>query len=214
MQLSLEQKVKDLFSGDFEIFNNNEQVGKISFEGKLASMEANISGTFYGKTFSLNCVNEMLTGSNIKFRPYNIIENNSIVGEIFQTEYRKNIFSKYEYIKCLYNQKEYKLYCIGLGKRGVCPLYYKDEQIAEINKDGIVYNDLHNYDIYSASKDCAFIALLASCYMYVTTCYKSGIKMTKSVKKNYSKTTNKELNLKYNPDWVNEIKEGNYNGSK
>lgn len=207
MQLLLKQKVKDLFSGEFEIFNNNELVGNVSFEGKLNSMEANFIGTLFGKEFSLNCVNEILTGSNKKFRPYNIIENNVIVGEVYQTEYKKNIFSKYDYIKCFCDQKEYNLYSIGLGEKGVCSLYCNEEQIAQIEKDGIVYNDLHNYDIYSIDENSAFIAVLMSCYMYVMACYKPGVKVTESVKKNYSKTTNKELISKYNPEWINKVKE-------
>lgn len=207
MQLLLKQKVKDLFSGEFEIFNNNELVGNVSFEGKLNSMEANFIGTLFGKEFSLNCVNEILTGSNKKFRPYNIIENNAIVGEVYQTEYKKSVFSKYDYIKYFYNQKEYNLYSIGLGEKGVCSLYYNEEQIAQINKDGIIYNDLHNYDIYSIDENSALIAILMSCYMYVNACYKPGVKAIESVKKNYSKTTNKDLISKYNPEWINKVKE-------
>lgn len=207
MQLLLKQKVKDLFSGEFEIFNKEELVGNISFNGKISSMEANINGNFYGKDFSLNFVSEILTGSSKKFRPYNIIENNNIIGEIFHTVYKKNVFSKYDYIKCLHNQKEYKLYGIGLGEKGVCCLYYNEQQIAQIEKDGIIHNDLHNYDIYSVDKSSAFIAILMSCYMYVTTCYKSGIKVTKSISKNYSKTKNKDLISKYDPNWIKRLEE-------
>jgi len=71
----------------------------------------------------------------------------------------------------------------------------------------ISLNVLHNYDIYSVDKEGAFISVLTSCYMYVTTCYKSGVKVIESVKKNYSKTTNKKLIAKYNPEWINEVKE-------
>lgn len=207
MQLLLKQQSKDLFSGEFEIFNNNELVGNVSFEGKLGSIEANFVGTIFGKDFSLKCENEILTGPNKKFRPYNIIVSDNIIGEVYQTEYKKNIFSKYDYIKCLYNQKEYNLYSIGLGEKGVCSLYCNEEQIAEINKDGIIYNDLHNYDIYSIDENSALIAILMSCYMYVMACYKPGVKVTESLKKNYSKTTNKDLISKYNPEWINSVKE-------
>ena len=207
MQLLLKQQSKDLFNGKFDILSKNEVVGTISFEGKLGSIEANFAGTIFGKDFSLKCENEILTGSNKKFRPYNIIENNAIVGEVYQTEYKKNIFSKYDYIKCLYNQKEYNLYSIGLGEKGVCSLYCNEEQIAEINKDGIIYNDLHNYDIYSIDQNSALIAVLMSCYMYVMACYKPGVKVTESVKKNYSKTTNKDLISKYNSEWIDKVKE-------
>ena len=207
MQLLLKQQSKDLFNGKFDILSKNEVVGTISFEGKLGSIEANFVGIIFGKDFSLKCENEILTGTNKKFRPYNIIVSDNIIGEVYQTEYKKNIFSKYDYIKCLYNQKEYNLYSIGLGEKGVCSLYCNEEQVAQIEKDGIVYNDLHNYDIYSIDENSALIAVLMSCYMYVMACYKPGVKVTESVKKNYSKTTNKELISKYNPEWINGVKD-------
>jgi len=50
-------------------------------------------------------------------------------------------------------KKEYNIYSIVLGEKGVCPLYCNEEQIAQIEKDGIIYNDLHNYDIYSIDKN-------------------------------------------------------------
>jgi hypothetical protein len=206
MQVLLKQKNKDLYSGEFEIFNQEELIGNIWFNGSIDSMEANISGTFYDKKISLNFVSKILTGTNKKFRPYKIIENNNIEGEIFHTEYKKNIFSKYGYTKCLHNQKEYELYSIGLGKKSVCCLYCGEQQIAQIEKDGIIYNDLHNYDIYSIDKDGAFIAVLMSCYMYITSCYNPGIKVTKSINKIYSKTINKDLISKYNVEWINNIK--------
>lgn len=207
MQLLLKQQSKDLFNGKFDILSKNEVVGSVSFEGKLGSIEANFIGTLFDKDFSLKCVSEVLTGSNKKFRPYNIIVNNNIFGEVYQTEHKKNIFSKYDYIKCFYNQKEYNLYSVGLGERGVSSLYSNEEQIAQIEKDGIVYNDLHNYDIYSIDDNSAFVAVLMSCYMYVMACYKPAVKVTESVKKNYSKTTNKELISKYDPNWIKRLEE-------
>lgn len=43
--------------------------------------------------------------------------------------------------------------------------------------------------------------------MNVNACYKPGVKAIESVKKNYSKTTNKDLISKYNSEWINKVKE-------
>ena len=51
MELLLKQKNKDLYSGEFEIIDNNQIIGTISFEGQLGSMEVNLNGSFYDKTF-------------------------------------------------------------------------------------------------------------------------------------------------------------------
>lgn len=205
MKLILKQIEKDLFSANFEILQDNNIVGNVSLKGELVTNEACLVGTLYGKTFELNCVSKFFAGSNEKFRPYNILENNDVVGEIYQTEFKKNIFSKYEYDKCIYNQKEYNLYSVGLGEKIVDMLYQDNIQIAQIEKEGTIYNDLHVYDIYSINEDSAFIAVLFSCYMYVIACYKAGEKVVQSVKKTYNKTLNKELIAKYNPDWTQKL---------
>ena len=46
--------------------------------------------------------------------------------------------------------------------------------------------------------------------MYINAGFKPGVEVKESVTKYYNKTTNKELNLKYNPNWINEIKWGKY----
>ena len=47
MELLLKQKNKDLYSGEFEIIDNNQIIGNISFEGQLGSMEVSLNGSFY-----------------------------------------------------------------------------------------------------------------------------------------------------------------------
>lgn len=207
MKLILKQKNKELFGANFEIVENENIVGYISLKGKVGTMEVSLDGNLYGRYFKLNCLNEFKTGNSKEFRPYNILENENIIGQIYETEFKKNIFSKYSYDKCFYKEQEYNLYSIGLGEKAVNVLYKNNAQIAQIEKDGTIYNDLHNYDIYSIDKESTFISVLMSCYMYIIACYKPGVKITESVKKVYSKTTNKDLISKYNPTWIKNIKE-------
>jgi len=206
MQLVLKQKEKTLFGAEFEIIENDNIVGNVSLQGKVGTMEVSLAGILYNEKFSLNCLSEITTGNSKKFRQYNIFENNNIVGQIYQTEFKKNIFSRYSYNKCFYKKQEYNLYSIGLGEKGVNVLYKNNTQISQIENDGTIYNDLHHYNIYSVDKESAFISVLMSCYMYIITSYKPGVKVTESVKKIYSKTTNKDLISKYNPEWINKFK--------
>ena len=81
-------------------------------------------------------------------------------------------------------------------------VYNENKQIAQIEKDLTIYNDLHNYKIYSIND--TFITVLMCLYGYINSSYKLGEKEIKSVLKGYSKTFNKELLAKYNPNWINE----------
>lgn len=201
MNILLKQIDKQLYGASFEIIEKNENIGTISLEGKLGSMEAYLNGKFNDVEFQF----KYNSSSGKKFRIYDILEGNNKVGEIYQTRFKKNIFSSYDYVKCIYKDKEYNSYAIGLGDKGVNCIYLNDIQIAQIEKDGTIYNDLHNFDIYSKNKDDLYLALLISCYLYINSCYKSGVKVKESVAKNYSKTTNKDLLEKYDFEWKKKI---------
>ena len=60
--------------------------------------------------------------------------------------------------------------------------------------------------IYIKNERYSFISIIFVCYMYILSGFKAGQKAKKSVVKYYSKTLNKELKSKYNPDWINGIK--------
>lgn len=201
-KILLKQKNKEMYSAEFEILENDSVVGQVFINGKVGSIDAIVDGTFYNKNFSLKFANKVLPGSNKKFRPYNIIENKNITGETFQTVFKKNFFSKYEYIKCNYNEEEFKLYSIGFGDKQVCVIHKNDIQISQIEFSNAIYNDLHDYTIYIKDDDNTFISILLTCYLYVIGKFKPGVKVTKSVVKYYQKDSNKDLISKYDPDWI------------
>lgn len=201
-KILLKQKNKEMYSAEFEILENDSVVGQVFINGKVGSIDAIVDGTFYNKNFSLKFANKVLPGSNKKFRPYNIIENKNITGETFQTVFKKNFFSKYEYIKCNYNEEEFKLYSIGFGDKQVYAIYKNDIQISQIEFSNVIYNNLHDYTIYIKDDDNTFISILLTCYLYVIGKFKPGVKVTKSVVKYYQKDSNKDLISKYDPDWI------------
>lgn len=100
----------------------------------------------------------------------------------------------------------YKMYPIGFGKEGAKnPIYCGEEQIALIEKDCEVVNDLHTYKLFCLTEQSSVIALLFAMYMYSMTGYKVGEKVTKSVEKRVSITTNKHLKAMYDPSFKEKV---------
>ena len=100
----------------------------------------------------------------------------------------------------------FDLFPIGFGNEGSkSPIYNGNKQIAQIEKDCIVYNDLHNYRIFAEDSFASQIAILFCIYMYINVGYKSGEKVISSKVKVVSITTNKLLKEKYNPEFIKSI---------
>lgn len=206
MIIDIRQQNKEMFKANFEIISNGNILGAINVKGKLTSMEVSLNGIYNNMPFELKYnVGFLFKTKDKKYRPYQIIKNNDTIGEIYQTNKKTGLFSHYDYHELIYNNETYREYCIGLGNESKCPIYLNDIQVAQINKDSIVYNDLHNYKIYIKDEKYSFVSILFVCYMYINACFEPGVEVKKSVVKYYSKTTNKELNSKYNPDWIKSI---------
>ena len=205
MKLLLKQKTKDLFSGNFEIYENDNIIGEINFEGQLGSMEVSLNGSFYDKTFSFECTNKLFPGTKKKFRTYNILENNNIVGNIFRSMIKNSFFLRTFYFDLIYNNKEYLSYLIGLGEKTISAIYLDNTQIAQVEHSNTIINDLHNYEIYSEDKETAYISIIIACYSYILVGYKAGQKSISSKSIAFEKTTNKYILEKYNPNFVQNI---------
>lgn len=204
MIIELKQKNKELFEANFEILQNNNQIGNINIKGKLGSMEVKATGVFSNQELELNYKGER----NGQYRPYNITIDKKEIGEIYQCNKKTGLFSSYDYIELLYNSKKYIEYSIGLGKEGgKLPIYLNDEQIAQIDTEAIIYDDLYNYKLYIMNNENALIAIIIACYNYINACFEPGVKQEKSIYKNYSKTFDKYLISKYNSDWIKNVKE-------
>lgn len=206
MIIDIRQQNKKMFEANFEIVSNNNILGKINVKGKLGSMEVSLNGIYNNIPFEFKYNGDILIkNKDKKYRPYLIIKNNDVIGEIYQTNKKTGLFSNYEYNKLIYYTETYKEYSIGLGTETKCPIYMNDIQIAQIDTESIIYNDLHNYKIYVKNDDYALISIIFACYMYINTGFKPGVEVKESVTKYYNKTTNEELNSKYNPEWIKGI---------
>lgn len=202
------QKSKELFSADFEIKNNDglEFLGQLHYENEkgISKLSGEWSGKLFDREISLSFEEKSVIINEINncCRPCLIIIDGIKKGIIYQYTEKSGLFSNYSYYKMEYKENLYEMYPIGFGKEGAKnPVYLGKKQIAQIEKDFEVINDLHNFRVFSVDDVSALISILFSCYMYTISFYKHGIKVSISKEKNYSKTKNKALLEKYNPNF-------------
>lgn len=213
MILKIEQIQKELFSADFRILHLNEVVGSIHVQGKLGSMEADMEIHFFQNIYKMHYVGGLIKSAPLPnrkgkaFRPYKITGiNGETAGSIFQVDQKEGWFTVIGYFEMNYKAHQYNLYPIGFGAEGgKHPVYCEGQQIAQVEKSGEIFNDLHHYDIYAIDQNSAEIAVLFSAYMYINANFKPGEKATRSHVKYTSVTTNKTLKEKYHPDFVGKI---------
>lgn len=206
MILTVKETNKELYSAKFEILHQDTVVGNIDFKGKMGSMEGEFEINFNNNKLKLIFNTKGIFNHEKMFRPYLIINDEQEEGEVYQTKYKAGFLNSYEYIKMIYKEKEYNMYSIGLGKEGIkSPIYANHIEIAQIEKENVVYDDLHSYDIYAIDEFSALISVILCSYMFVNGCYKPGQKVTNSVVKSVNISTNKLLKEKYNPDFKNKI---------
>lgn len=206
MILDIEQVSKDLFLADFVINRGSNQVGSFSLKGILGSMEASVAGEFLGQKFEMNFGKLDDVEVSHPFRPYILIENGIANGTVYQTKFNGGLFKKFDYHQMKKSGMTYELFPIGFGSEGSkSPVYQGNKQIAQIEKNCVVYNDLHNYRIYAEDEYASNIAVFFAIYMYVNAGFKPGEKFVSSTVKVISVTTNKLIKEKYNSEFTKYI---------
>ena len=197
MSISFVQQCKKLYAADFAVFHNGAAIGTLSMEGRLGSMEGEWSGTVMGRRISMKRCSGVPG-----FRPYEISVDGRVAGNVSQIEVKTGLFSRHQYHQLQLEGCGYQLYAVGLGKRGgACSLYCDGRQLAEINRDPTVYNELYRYEIFAVDTDSAFVSILLCCYMYMLGCYRPGEVAVSSVRTHVTVTTNKALLAKYDPNF-------------
>lgn len=210
MICELRQKNKDLYSAEFDLVDANSfSLGFMNYRNKrgMSELSGKWSGTVFQTDILLTLEAQSVASStkNNVYRPCEIIADGKPCGRIFQKNEKTGLFQSFSYHQMTFNEETYEIFPIGFGKAGIKnPVIYKGKQIAQIEKDPIVYDDLHTFKIYSIDDTSAFVSTLFSCYMYTVAFYKHGVKATKAKETNYSKTTNKTLLSKYNPNFKKE----------
>lgn len=207
MYFELVQTNKELFAADFDIAENEMIIGNMHLEGHLGSREGAITITYSSYKISLKPEAKCFDiHAKSPFRPYQIVINGISKGVIYQTECKAGLFNKFDYHQIEMDGRIYEMYPIGFGQEGAKnPIYVDGKQTGLIEKDCEVINDLHTYKMTFVDELTATLCLIFSSYMYVNAAYKAGTAVTKSIHKVVSKTTNKKLLEKYNPDFKSSI---------
>ena len=191
MLLEFSQTKKDLYSADFNIICDGSVIGNAFLNGNMSSVFADW--------------NIQLCDDVIHLRKMEIIINGESTGVVFQKKKKKSFFREYSVHHVIYNEKElFSLYPIGFGKEGSkSPVYLetggKSLQVAQINKDSTVYDDLHVFRCYVLEQKHAMTIVLFCALMYTMGCYRPGEKTIRGTKTTCSVTLEKELLSKYDP---------------
>lgn len=209
MILNIIQTSKGLVTADFIVKHGEKEIGSFSMKGSLLSIEADIRGILHDcPRFTMMSVKAVKSKEKEHLRPYIILELGKESGLIFQAKKKISLFKGYSFYEMRCFGNTYTMYAIGMGNEGgKMPIYCGDTQIAQIEKDCVVYNGLHNYKVY-IEQNVPIKAIIWLCaYLYVTGPYKPGQKIISGKTKTISVTTNKLLKEKYNPKFTENIKE-------
>ena len=207
MILNLIQTNKELFAASFVICRGLDEIGTVSLQGKMGSMEASIIGSFYDTGFEMGFERCHSIEKKV-FRPYLIKQDGVEIGAVYQTKYNGGLFQKFEFHQMKNNGLFYDLFPIDMGEDGCkCPIYRDGKQIAQVEKECVVYNDLHHYQVFASDAAAGLISVLFCLYMYVNGCYKPGEKAVISKSKTVAVTLNKRLKAMYNAHFKEGITE-------
>lgn len=198
MKILIKQTSKELYSANFEILEDNKLIGNLFLKGHIGSRDADVGGELYNQEVNLKY-------NSFSKRLYNIIENNNVVGKIYQIKRKTGFLGASYEPKIEYMGNEYFVYPMGLGEKAVRPVYRNGLQIGQIENSGTIYNELYNFDVYCKEKSDLYITVISSIYCYIIGNYRAGEKPIETVKKVYTKTNDKYLLEKYNPDWIKSI---------
>lgn len=205
MLVELIQIRKEFSYADFVVEIDGKLYGEVHVDGDFVTGRGFVVGNYNGTKFQLTPQTLGIIENGKKYKPHTINIDDKLVGGVYQTTVSTGLFSSMDYHYMNLYEKAYELYGIGLGKDGFANcLYWHDEQLAEINTDMVIYNDLHHYHICAKKEDDVLLCILYCMYMYVLTAFHPDRKVVKSVEKHYSKSTNKKLLAKYNPDFKKE----------
>ena len=211
------QNHKDLYAADFTIAGSGGRVlGDARLTGNMASIFGDWSMNVMGHRIDLTrtsvrdakAFSKGLT-SDKPFGPMMISIDGRERGVVFQGIHKVGLFKEYNIHHVVYDTGElYNLYPIGFGEDGSKnPVYLEAggalTQVAQIEKDSTIVDDLHTFHCYSPADENLYTVVIFCALMYTLGCYKPGVKVTKGIRRVISITKNEELLAMYDPGfWV------------
>lgn len=202
---------KTLTEADFTIHRGDTELGHAHLTGSLSSMDGKWTMQFMGNTLTIAPGKTALRSAPAKvkpFRPYDIMMNGAAVGTVYQTKSNDGFLKSFDFHQLYLNGGFYDMFPIHFGDEGQkTPVYFGDQQIAEVHKAAVVRNDLHSYHILAKDEGAALPCVLLCTYMFVNAAFRPGVEVTTSEKRVHSVTTNKLLLAKYHPEFAGTIEQ-------
>lgn len=143
-----------------------------------------------------------------RVNPYKIFDANQLdMGRIYMRASNNFFLFQYLFYEMCFDGITYNMYGVGLGKEGMkFPIYIDEKQIALIEKDPTVRNNLDQYSILMKDDSNLEAVWLLCSYLDLIEYANRGEIVKKYTEKTYAITTNKELKSKYDPhfkEWCN-----------
>ena len=191
MELEIRQIKKELFGAAFEIWEDGtRQAGSIVMQGRLGSMEGSFQIEYNGVKIQMSPTSRRKASAAAKplikrlpFRPY-AASGGVSNGIMFHDQIKTGFMKSAGYHLLFLDNIAYYLYFVGFGEEGICaPVYRGDEFIAEVRKECVVKDDLHEMCIVLDDTSNAVPLILLTCYMYVITYYNAGQKVVHGTQK-------------------------------
>lgn len=202
MNLVLKQ-TESAFTCGYDLIKNNAVIAKATLSDNLTGYGQLDFDAYFEKAKFRMCymplTETVMQAKSVKI--YSIYEIFDCCGNKIGQVSSQGV-KMFDYICVEYKNYTFNIYTVGLGSEGIkYPVYYNTQQVALIEKDCVVKNNLDEYSITSIDEFTGYIAYIAALFIDETAYANRGEKVKKSTQKYYLKTTNKELKAKYNPDF-------------
>ena len=204
MIVDINKSVLGPFYMEAELSHSQQYIGSITLEGKINSRDCVITAVVNNNVLVMDKEYNIQKG----YRPYRIMKDGIQIGTISQkTSKEGTLLRKYDYTCLCINNMVFNMYLINLGKKGSEMLIYLEEKYIEKNGRNfklaekqvaeISINEKSNL-IYTDAKY-LLPSVISYAYTYLVKSYTPGVNNPKE--NNNSKTTNKLLLKKYDPDF-------------
>lgn len=137
---------------------------------------------------------------------YQISQNGVLCGDIGLADSTDSLLTRYQYYMLIYEGETYSMYRVGLGNEGIkFPIYCGDRQVAQIEKDNVVHDNLDVFHVYAMGDRASKVALMMGLYLDAYGYANRGEIVKKSVAVHYERTFNKKLIEKYDPTFTTRV---------
>lgn len=201
----LQQLTKELYTASFRIMQNSKTVGMVQVQGTLWSIEAKVTVSIYGETYTMQRENILVPYGEKKkkwFRPYAVRKNGKIVGKIGQVNWKQSLFLTTSFLELQTEASRLQCYGISEGYKIHSCMYREEKQFAQAESSAKVCNGLYSYQIYGKTQKEILFSVLFCLYGYVNARFQPGEKAVSSYARTFSKTVDPYLLEKYDPEFI------------